>query len=69
MWTGQAGHSCMVMAILGANFGARLILLIPQQYIQYLLLGTLPVIAFVVLKRKPIQPGNSRKALCPAAGS
>ena len=54
----QAAVSCMVMAILGANFGARLILLIPQQYIQYLLLGTLPVIAFVVLKRKPIQSGE-----------
>lgn len=54
----QAAIPCMVMAILGANFGARLILLIPQQYIQYLLLGTLPVIAFVVLRRKPIQPGE-----------
>ncbi len=54
----QAAIPCMVMAILGANFGARLILLIPQQYIQYLLLGTLPVIAFVVLKRKPIQSGE-----------
>ena len=30
----QAAIPCMVMAILGANFGARLILLIPQQYIQ-----------------------------------
>lgn len=28
----QAAIPCMVMAILGANFGARLILLIPQQY-------------------------------------
>ena len=27
----QAAIPCMVMAILGANFGARLILLIPQQ--------------------------------------
>ena len=54
----QAAVPCMVMAILGANLGARLILLIPQQYIQYLLLGTLPVIAFVVLKRKPVRPGE-----------
>ena len=55
----------MVMAILGANFGARLILLIPQQYIQYLLLGTLPVIAFVVLKRKPIQSGEQPESTMP----
>ena len=54
----QAAVPCMVMAILGANLGARLILLIQQQYIQYLLLGTLPVIAFVVLKRKPVRPGE-----------
>ena len=61
----QAAIPCMVMAILGANFGARLILLIPQQYIQYLLLGTLPVIAFVVLKRKPIQPGEQPESTMP----
>ena len=53
----QAAIPCMAMAILGANFGARLILLIPQQYIQYLLLGTLPVVAFVVLRRKPAPAG------------
>ena len=61
----QAAIPCMVMAILGANFGARLILLIPQQYIQYLLLGTLPVIAFVVLKRKPIQSGEQPESTMP----
>ena len=60
-----AAIPCMVMAILGANFGARLILLIPQQYIQYLLLGTLPVIAFVVLRRKPIQSGEQPESTMP----
>ena len=59
----QAAIPCMVMAILGANFGARLILLIPQQYIQYLLLGT--VIAFVVLRRKPIQSGEQPESTMP----
>ena len=46
----QAAVPCMVMAILGANLGARLILLIPQQYIQYLLLGTLPVCSCEIKK-------------------
>ena len=54
----QAALPCMVMAILGANLGARLILLIPQQYIRYLLLATLPVIAVVVLRRKPVPAGE-----------
>ena len=53
----QAALPCMAMAILGANGGARLILLIPQQYIQYLLLVSLPVVAVVVLRRKPAGTG------------
>ena len=61
----QAAIPCMAMAILGANFGARLILLIPQQYIQYLLLGTLPVVAFVVLRRKPAPAGENPKSIMP----
>ena len=40
-----------------ADGGARLILLIPQQYIQYLLLVSLPVVAVVVLRRKPAGTG------------
>ncbi len=55
----QAALPCMVMAILGANLGARLILLIPQQYIRYLLLATLPVVAVVVLRRKPAPAGEA----------
>lgn len=61
----QAAVPCMVMAILGANLGARLILLIPQQYIQYLLLGTLPVVAIVVLRRKPAPSGEQTAGAMP----
>lgn len=61
----QAAIPCMVMAILGANLGARLILLIPQQYIQYLLLGTLPVVAIVVLRRKPAASGEQTAGAMP----
>lgn len=45
----------MLMAILGANIGARLILLIPEKYIQYILLIALPVVAFFVLRNKPLE--------------
>lgn len=61
----QAALPCMVMAILGANLGARLILLIPQQYIRYLLLATLPVVAVVVLRRKPAPAGEMPPSTIP----
>lgn len=61
----QAALPCMVMAILGANLGARLILLVPQQYIRYLLLITLPAVAFVVLRRKPSPTEDTRQSAIP----
>lgn len=47
-----------VLAILGANIGARLILLIPEKYVQYFLLFALPAVAAFVLLRKPPEVEN-----------
>lgn len=43
----------VIVAVLGANLGARLILKIPEHYIRYFLLFALPAAAFFVLRKKP----------------
>ena len=43
-----------VVAICGAFCGAKLQLLIPEKYLQYILVIALPVVAFLVLRKKRI---------------
>ena len=40
------------MALVGAALGARLNMVLNEEYLRYLLLGVLPVIAFITLKKK-----------------
>ena len=49
----------VVLAMIGAHFGTRLQLMIPEKYLQYLLLIVLPVAAFIVLRQRklPEEPG------------
>ena len=42
----------VVLALIGAYFGTRLQLMIPEKYLQYLLLIVLPVVAFIVLRQR-----------------
>ncbi|WP_283609106.1 sulfite exporter TauE/SafE family protein [Faecalispora anaeroviscerum] len=41
-----------VMALFGAALGAQLNMVLDEEYLRYLLLGVLPVIAFITLKKK-----------------
>ena len=40
------------LALIGSHFGTSLQLMIPEKYLQYLLLVVLPVVAFVVLRQR-----------------
>ena len=40
------------LALIGSHFGTSLQLMIPEAYLQYLLLLVLPVVAFVVLRQR-----------------
>ena len=40
------------LALIGSHFGTSLQLMIPEKYLQYLLLIVLPVVAFVVLRQR-----------------
>lgn len=42
----------VALALVGSYLGTRLQLMIPEMYLQYLLLGVLPVVAFVVLRKR-----------------
>ena len=48
------------LALIGSHFGTSLQLMIPEKYLQYLLLVVLPVVAFVVLRQRtfPDVPGQ-----------
>lgn len=50
----------ILLALLGAHFGTRLQLTVEEQYLKFLLLAVLPVIAFILLKKKelPEQRGS-----------
>lgn len=49
----------IALALIGSHFGTRLQLMIPEKYLQYLLLVVLPVVAFIVLRQRelPEEPG------------
>ena len=42
------------LALIGSHFGTSLQLMIPEAYLQYLLLIVLPVVAFVVLRQRQL---------------
>jgi len=44
----------ILLALLGAHFGTRLQLTVEEQYLKFLLLAVLPVIAFILLKKKEL---------------
>ncbi len=46
--------SSIVCALIGAHFGTRLQLTIPENYLKYLLLIVLPVVAVVVLRQRQL---------------
>jgi uncharacterized protein len=70
----RLGVPAIVLALVGAHFGTRLQLLVPEKYLQYLLLVVLPVVAFVVLRKKrlpeekgEIDPKPQMAIVCAAA--
>lgn len=50
----KLGVPSIVLALIGSYFGTRLQLMIPEIYLQYLLLIVLPVVAFVVLRQRQL---------------
>lgn len=48
------GIPSIVLALVGAHFGTRLQLLVPENYLKYLLLAVLPIIAVILLKKKAL---------------
>jgi uncharacterized membrane protein YfcA len=50
----RLGLPSVALALVGAYFGTRLQLLVPDVYLQYLLLVVLPVVAFVTLRRRQL---------------
>jgi len=48
------GIPSVVLALVGAHFGTRLQLMVDEVYLQYLLLGVLPVVAFIVLRQRQL---------------
>ena len=48
------GIPSIVLALVGAHFGTRLQLIVPENYLKYLLLAVLPVIAVILLKKKDL---------------
>lgn len=59
----QLGIPSIVLALIGSHFGTRLQLMVPETYLQYLLLIILPAVAFIVLRQRklPEEPGKIEK--------
>jgi len=56
----RLGVPSVLLALFGSHLGTKLQLLVPELYLQWLLLVVLPVVAFVTLKQKnlPEEPGE-----------
>ena len=56
----RTGIPAIVLALIGSHFGTRLQLMMPEKYLQYLLIVVLPVVAVLVLRQRklPEEPGN-----------
>ena len=50
----KLGIPGIVMSLVGSHFGTKLQLMVPEKYLQYLLLLVLPVVAFVVLRQREL---------------
>ena len=50
----KLGIPGIVMSLVGSHFGTKLQLMVPEKYLQYLLLLVLPVVAFVVLRQRQL---------------
>lgn len=50
----KLGIPGIVMSLIGSHFGTKLQLMVPERYLQYLLLLILPVVAVVVLKQRQL---------------
>lgn len=50
----------VALALVGAYFGTKLQLMVPERYLQYLLIIVLPIAAILVLRQRklPEEPGN-----------
>ncbi|HEX3078081.1 MAG TPA: TSUP family transporter [Lachnospiraceae bacterium] len=48
----RLGIPAVLLALVGSTIGARLLLLVDERYIKYILVIILPIVAFLVLKRK-----------------
>lgn len=59
----QAAAVSAVTALLGSAIGARLCLLMPERYLQYLLVAALPVIALFLIFRRDFGAENQADAL------
>lgn len=59
------GIPSIALALVGAHLGTRLQLSVEERYLQYVLLGVLPVVAFLLLKKKslPETPGEIHRHL------
>ena len=51
----KLGIPAIALALIGAHFGTRLQLLVPEIYLQYLLLVVLPVVAFITLRQRQLR--------------
>lgn len=56
----RLGIPSVALALIGSHLGTRMQLLVPELYLQWLLLVVLPVVAFITLKQKnlPEEPGE-----------
>ena len=70
----KLGIPGIVMSLIGSHFGTKLQLMVPEKYLQYLLLLVLPVVAFVVLRqhelpeqRGQIEPKVQMAIVCMAS--
>ncbi|MBQ6808157.1 MAG: TSUP family transporter [Firmicutes bacterium] len=60
----KLGIPSILLAICGSMIGARLVLMVDERVVQYLLLGCLPVIAFFMLRKKDMEvPEEVRQAM------
>lgn len=51
----------VVLALIGSAIGTNLILMVPERYIQYLLLIILPLVAVLVLRRRPAAAADTQQ--------
>jgi uncharacterized membrane protein YfcA len=57
----RLGIPAVFLALVGSTIGARLLLLVDERYIKYILVIILPIVAFLVLKRKNFDEDSEGK--------